>query len=215
MRRTPLFDRHVALGARMVEFAGWDMPVQYPTGIVEEHLRTRRSAGLFDVSHMGRFEFRGPGAVGFLQGVLTNNVAALGPGRAQYTIIPTSSGGALDDAYLYCLDREHFLLVVNAANREQDWRFLNAARRDRAGVEMTDRSEELAMLSLQGPESRPILLRLLAEDSGHGDAPGKDGRGEDATAEDGLGERSLPEPGRNNLCSAALAGISLTIARTG
>ena len=163
MKRTPLYDRHVALGARMVEFGGWEMPIQYPTGIVEEHLRTRRHAGLFDVSHMGRFVFRGPGALPLLQKVLTNNAAALKPGRAQYTVIPTPTGGALDDAYLYCLDREDYLLVVNASNREKDWDFLHGQARGIAGLEMKDRSEELAMLSLQGPESRRILLALIAE----------------------------------------------------
>ena len=92
MKRTALYNRHVALGARMVDFAGWEMPIQYSTGIVEEHLQTRRRAGLFDVSHMGRFLFRGTGALPFLQKVLTNNAAALEPGRAQYTMIPTHTG---------------------------------------------------------------------------------------------------------------------------
>jgi aminomethyltransferase len=190
MKRTPLFERHVALGARMVEFGGWEMPIQYPTGIVEEHLRTRRHAGLFDVSHMGRFVFRGSGALPLLQNVLTNNAAALMPGRAQYTVIPTPTGGALDDAYLYCLGDADYLLVVNASNRQKDWDFLHGQARGIAGLEMHDRSEELAMLSLQGPESRRILLALIAEDM-------------------------LPEPGRNNLCPARIDGVSLTIARTG
>ena len=124
----------------MVEFGGWDMPIQYPTGIMAEHLRTRRRAGLFDVSHMGRFLFRGHGAMPLLQKVLTNNAAALVPGRSQYTMIPTPTGGALDDAYLYCLDREEYLLVVNAANREKDWNFLHEEKRGVAGLEMDDRS---------------------------------------------------------------------------
>jgi len=208
MKRTVLYDRHVALGARMVEFAGWEMPVQYPTGIVEEHLRTRREAGLFDVSHMGRFLFRGPGAERFLQRVLTNDVAALKPGRAQYTMIPTPTAGALDDAYLYRLDHEEYLLVVNASNRAEDWEFLRAELGGgaRAGVEMKDRSEELAMLSLQGPDSPRILLELAAPGGGPaGDRPAQGHRAEEA----------LPEPGRNNLSAAVLAGVSLTVARTG
>jgi aminomethyltransferase len=200
MKRTPLYDRHVALGARMVEFGGWDMPIQYPTGILEEHLRTRRHAGLFDVSHMGRFRFRGPGAVPLLQKVLTNNAAALVAGRAQYTVIPTPTGGALDDAYLYCLGHEDYLLVVNASNREKDWDFLKGEARGRAGLDMRDQSEELAMLSLQGPESRKVLLAFIAEASSSGRS---------APAE------VLPEPGRNNLCAAVIGGVSLTIARTG
>ena len=117
--QTVFHDRHVALGAKMVEFGGWDMPIMYPSGIVEEHLATRREAGLFDVSHMGRFVIRGEGAEGFLQHVLTNNAGALDPGEqgAQYTIIANENGGAVDDAYLYRFSREEYLLVVNASNR--------------------------------------------------------------------------------------------------
>jgi aminomethyltransferase len=200
MKRTALYDRHVALGARMVEFGGWEMPIQYPTGILEEHLRTRRQAGLFDVSHMGRLLFRGPGALPLLQKVLTNNAAGLEPGRAQYTMIPTPTGGALDDAYLYCLGREEYLLVVNAANREKDWDFLHGQARDFAGLEMDDRSGELAMLSLQGPESRRILLAFIAEAAPSGKS---------------RPEETIPEPGRNNLCAAVVGDVSLTIARTG
>ena len=197
MKRTALYDRLVA---RMVVFGGWEMPIQYPTGILEEHLRTRRQAGLFDVSRMGRFLFRGPGALPLLQKVLTNNAAALEPGRAQYTMIPTPTGGALDDAYLYCLDREEYLLVVNAANREKDWDFLHGRARDLAGLAMDDRSGELAMLSLQGPESRRILLAFIAEAAPSGQSQP---------------EETIPEPGRNNLCAAVVGDVSLTIARTG
>ncbi|MGO9310078.1 MAG: glycine cleavage system aminomethyltransferase GcvT, partial [Spirochaetia bacterium] len=200
MKRTALYDRHVALGARMVDFAGWEMPIQYSTGIVEEHLQTRRRAGLFDVSHMGRFLFRGTGTLPFLQKVLTNNAAALEPGRAQYTMIPTDTGGALDDAYLYRLTGEEYLLVVNAANREKDWDFLRGQRRGFPGLDIYDRSEELAMLSLQGPASRRIILELIAE-AAPSDHPSP--------------EESIPTPGRNNLCPALIDGVSLTIARTG
>ena len=119
--QTPFHDRHVALGARMVDFAGWDMPVQYAGGIVEEHLATRKRAGLFDVSHMGRFIIRGAGSLPFLQHVLTNNARALDVGEAQYTIVPTPTGGAVDDAYLYRFLPDEYLLVVNASNREKDW----------------------------------------------------------------------------------------------
>jgi aminomethyltransferase len=220
MKRTALYDRHLALGGRMVEFAGWEMPIQYPTGIVEEHLRTRRQAGLFDVSHMGRFHLRGPGAEVFLQRVLTNNAASLEPGRAQYTMIPTPTGGALDDVYLYCLDYEEYLLVVNAANRGTDWQFLQKQRANASALEMEDRSEEMAMLSLQGPASRRILLMLLVEGAGGKESPEHDLFPEDAypgdaLPEDALPEGALPEPGRNNLCPAVLDGVALTIARTG
>jgi aminomethyltransferase len=199
MKHTPLYDKHLGLGARMVEFAGWEMPVQYPTGIVEEHLLTRKSAGLFDISHMGRFHLSGRGCLAFLQHVLTNNAAALEPGKAQYTMIPNPEGGAVDDAYLYCLDTPQaskrqddleYLLVVNAANRDKDWDHLQSIIHDFSEVQLQDRSEELAMLSIQGPESRRILIDLF-------------------------GEAALPEPGRNNLLGISSGGTELTIARTG
>ena len=120
LNKTPLHSSHVALGAKMVDFAGWDMPLMYPTGVVAEHLATRRRAGLFDVSHMGRFIVGGPGALEFLQHVLSNNAAALEVGQAQYTFIPTETGGAIDDAYLYRFLADEYLLVVNAANRRKD-----------------------------------------------------------------------------------------------
>ena len=114
LRKTVLHEKHVSLGATMVDFGGWHMPLQYRTGIVEEHLATRKGAGIFDVSHMGRFIVRGSGALAFLQHVLSNNAAALDIGFAQYTMIPNGRGGALDDAYLYRFTPGEYLLVVNA-----------------------------------------------------------------------------------------------------
>ena len=193
LEKTVLHDRHVALGARMVEFAGWEMPLHYPDGIVAEHLKTRRSAGLFDVSHMGRLVFRGAGALAFLQHVLTNNAAALDAGQAQYTMIPNERGGAVDDAYLYRFVEDEYLLVVNAANRQKDWDWLERARAAFAQVEMTDDSHGLAMLSLQGPLSGEILTGVL--DSG-----------------------VLPEPTRNALGVVTISTISgrrVLLARTG
>ena len=192
LQRTVFYDRHKALGAKMVDFAGWDMPVQYPTGIVQEHLSTRRGAGLFDVSHMGRFAFRGKGALPFLQHVLTNNAEALGVDDigAQYTIIPTATGGAVDDAYLYLFSDQEYLLVVNASNRRKDWQHLASLIKKYKDVEMTDRSEELAMLALQGPASRQVIERLM--DSGR-----------------------LPEPVRNAVETVTLSGMEVNIARTG
>jgi aminomethyltransferase len=190
MRRTPLYERHAALGAKIVEFGGWDMPLQYPAGILEEHLATRRGAGLFDVSHMGRFRVGGRGALGFLQHALSNNAAALPPGHAQYTMIPEEQGGARDDAYLYCLGEADYLLVVNAANRAADWDYLRPLARA-ADAELTDASEELAMLSLQGPGSRAILAELT-------------------------GAGGLPEEGRNHLRAVAgVGGTAITVASTG
>ncbi len=188
---TPLHDRHVALGATMTAFAGWDMPVMYPGGIVEEHLQTRKTAGLFDVSHMGRFVIRGAGTA-FLQHVLTNNAQAL-DGRengAQYTFIPNESGGALDDAYLYRFEKEAYLLVVNAANRDEDWAHLQEAARAFDSVDLTDRTAEIAMLALQGPRSREILASVV-----------KGG--------------ALPEPMRNAVGAVRVQGRDVHVARTG
>ncbi|MCF8062325.1 MAG: glycine cleavage system aminomethyltransferase GcvT [Deltaproteobacteria bacterium] len=190
--RTPLHDRHTALGAKMVEFGGWDMPIMYPAGIVDEHLRTRKAAGLFDVSHMGRFMVRGPGRTAFLQHVLTNNAEALDGSEngAQYTFIPNETGGALDDAYLYRFEDDAFLLVVNASNRDKDWEYLQSAASAFDGVDLEDRTFDIAMLALQGPLSREIL------------APVVDGG-------------ALPEPMRNAVGSATIQGHAVQAARTG
>ena len=161
LRRTPFYERHVALGARLVDFAGWEMPVQYSSGIIAEHLATRRGAGLFDVSHMGRFVARGSGAAPFLQHVLTSNCEALDPLQAQYTIVPTETGGAVDDAYLYRFVEDEFLLVVNAANREKDWAHFQRFADDFGDLRLEDRSEATAMLALQGKTAREILAGLL------------------------------------------------------
>jgi aminomethyltransferase len=192
LKRTVLYDRHAALGAKIVEFGGWEMPLFYPTGIVEEHLVTRKSAGLFDVSHMGRFTVRGEGALRFLNHVLTNNAGALDMRMvgAQYTLIPNETGGTVDDAFLYRFSTEEFLLVVNASNTGKDWLHLQRILRGFADVELIDHTEDVAMLSLQGPDSRRILERML--DSG-----------------------SLPEPMRNAVTVARLAGAEVRIARTG
>ena len=121
LHKTVLHDQHVRLGAQIVDFAGWEMPLHYTPGIVQEHLSTRKTAGLFDVSHMGRFIISGSGALPFMQHVLSNNAAALEEEEGQYTLIPNEAGGALDDAYLYRFVEDEYLLVVNASNREKNW----------------------------------------------------------------------------------------------
>ena len=161
-RRTVLHDWHAAHGAKLVDFAGWDMPVQYQTGTIQEHLATRRHAGLFDVSHMGRFEITGAGAEDFLLATLTNDARALAPGQAQYSFIANEAGGAVDDAYLYKLAEARFLLVVNAGNRDTDWRWLNG-HKNTGDVALTDISEDLGMIALQGPHSTAILERVVAK----------------------------------------------------
>ena len=124
LKRTQLYDVHVAAGATMVDFGGWEMPVQYPTGIVAEHLYTRHFCSLFDVSHMGRLLVAGPDRVAYLQHVLSSNVEALDLNTAQYCIIPAEDGSAVDDAYLYRFEEDRFLLVVNAANTDSHFQFL-------------------------------------------------------------------------------------------
>jgi aminomethyltransferase len=190
--KTVFHERHVDLGAKMVEFFGWEMPMFYPTGIVKEHLATRKHAGLFDVSHMGRFIIRGAGALKFLQYVLTNNAEALDIREmgAQYTFIPNHTGGAVDDAYLYRFVEDEYLLVVNGANREKDWNHFQTLLKDFDKVELTDRTKEIAMLSLQGPKSRDILESII---------------------QTGL----LPEPTRNAVSIVTISGVPVKVARTG
>ena len=120
LKRTQLYDTHVAAGAELVDFGGWEMPIQYPSGIIAEHLYTRQVCSLFDVSHMGRLRITGPERKAFLQHVLSSNVSALDLNMAQYCIIPDNDGGAVDDAYLYLFEEDSYLLVVNAANTDKD-----------------------------------------------------------------------------------------------
>ena len=124
LKRTPLFHSHVRAGARMVPFGGWEMPVQY-TGIIGEHRTVRRAVGLFDVSHMGEFEFRGPDALAFLQAITTNDVASLEVGQVQYALMCTPDGGIVDDLTVYRIKRDEFLVTVNAANIDSDWTWVS------------------------------------------------------------------------------------------
>ena len=151
--RTPLYDRHRALGGRLVDFGGWEMPQQY-SSIRDEHRAVRTVAGLFDISHMGRFRVRGESAFAFLQGLLTNDLSRIGPGQAQYTLMCDERGGILDDLVVYW-GEEGFMAVVNASNRERDldWMREHAP----AGVEVEDRTFELALIALQGPKAEALL----------------------------------------------------------
>ena len=189
LKRTQLYDIHVAAGATMVDFGGWEMPIQYPTGIIAEHLYTRQVCSLFDVSHMGRFLIEGPERVKFLQHVLTSNVSALELNMAQYCIIPNEQGGAIDDAYLYLFEEERFMLVVNAANAEKDWAHLQKVI---AGYDctMTDITKDWASIAVQGPKSKEMLTTLAG-----GEAP--------------------TEPVKNALKTLPLEGHEARIAKTG
>lgn len=189
LKRTLFYDNHVKAGATLVDFGGWEMPIQYPNGIVDEHIHTRIKSGIFDVSHMGRFIVSGKEAIAFLQHVLTNNVLALDLLQAQYTMIQNSNGGALDDAYLYRFYEDEFLLVVNAANAEKDWNHLNTEIKF-FDAKIVDRSAEIAMISLQGPDSKTVLKKLT-------------------------GSENLSEPLKNALGILDYQGAPLLIARTG
>ncbi|MGH2853172.1 MAG: glycine cleavage system aminomethyltransferase GcvT [Solirubrobacteraceae bacterium] len=158
MRRTALFDRHVAAGAKLVEFAGWEMPVQY-AGVREEHLAVRRDCGIFDVSHMGEIETSGPGALALLQRLLSNDVAAVPVGGAQYSVLCREDGGVLDDLFTYRLEADRFLTVTNAANHARDlaWFREHAAGFD---AQVHDRLEDYAMLAVQGPRAREVVQAI-------------------------------------------------------
>lgn len=159
LKRTPLYDAHVAAGATMVDFGGWEMPIQYPAGIVTEHLTDRKGCGIFDVSHMGRLIVAGPDAVAFLQKVLTSNVAALTSGRAQYCIISNENGGAVDDAYLYMYEEKEYMLIVNASNTDKDLAHFAAILPD-YDCTVTNITDTYSSIAVQGPESEKILKIL-------------------------------------------------------
>jgi aminomethyltransferase len=189
LKRTPLFNKHVAMGARMVEFGGWEMPVQY-SGIIDEHTAVRNSAGLFDISHMGRFMVRGAQALAFLQSVVTCDVAQILLGQASYGLLCNPEGGIIDDVFIYHVPDE-YLVVVNASNREKDWAWLQTHAHG-FDVELEDRSDRWVMLALQGPAAEDLLVQA-----------------EDSSADD-LGY--LPFHG---VALTRLFGVNVLIARTG
>ncbi len=200
LKRTALYSWHKEHGGQMIEFAGWEMPVAYEKGILEEHLSTRKYGGLFDISHMGRFLIRGIDAIPFMQHVLTNNAMALDPGVAQYTLVQNEGGGAIDDAYLYRLEEgypsleSNYLLVVNAANKEKVWNWFLDQKRRFKNLVIEDKTDEIGMIALQGPHTKRVLEKILLED-----------------------HTKLPDPWRNRLRVCELEGehVHVTISRTG
>jgi aminomethyltransferase len=150
LQRTPIHDRHVALGGRLVPFAGWEMPVQYE-GVIPEVRAVRTDAGVFDVSHMGELEVEGPRATELLQATLSNDLTRIGPGQAQYTLLTNERGGIIDDLIVYRLEEFRYLLIVNAANREVDFGWLK--ERELPGSDVRDISDEYALLAVQGPRA--------------------------------------------------------------
>ena len=190
LQRTVLHSNHLAAGAKLVDFAGWEMPLQYSRGILHEHLAVRKGAGLFDVSHMGRFAIRGSGALGLLQHTLSNDSSSLQVGQSQYTLLPTPTGGAIDDAYLYRFVDDEYLLVVNASNRAKDYDHLSSLLNAFGDVYIEDRSDDLAMLALQGPASEMILTNSICGGQ-------------------------LPPHHRNALSACVIDGFAVLLARTG
>jgi aminomethyltransferase len=158
MLQTPLIAQHRTAGGKLVDFAGWEMPIQY-TGVVDEYHTVRSTAGLFDVSHMGRFRVLGPGAAAFLQQVTTNDVGRLAVGQAQYSMVCNEQGGIKDDIFVYRLRADEYLLCVNASNREKVFQWLRD-HQTADGVSLEDQSADLAQVAVQGPLSRDILVSL-------------------------------------------------------
>ena len=156
----PLYEQHEALGARLVPFAGWEMPVTYE-GVKEEHMAVRTHAGMFDVSHMGEIEVEGPGALAYLQRVLSNDVAKIEVGGAQYSCLCNEAGGVIDDLFVYRLGGDRYLIVTNAANHETDLAWLGRHSRE-MDVSVRDVADRYAMLAVQGPHARTVLSRALS-----------------------------------------------------
>ena len=189
LKRTPLYDAHVAAGGTMVDFGGWEMPIQYPAGIVTEHLYDRKHCGIFDVSHMGRLMVEGPDRVAFLQKVLSSNVAKLVPGRAQYCIIPSETGGAVDDAYLYMYEQDKFMLVVNASNTDKDLAHFAKYLPD-YNCTITNITDTYSSVAVQGPDAEKILKVLT-------------------------GGAELTGPKKNDLGEVVMEGRTVRTSRTG
>ena len=189
LKRTQLYDCHLAAGATMVDFGGWEMPIQYPSKIVAEHLCTRTDCSIFDVSHMGRVRIEGPDAKAFLQKVLSSNVDALQLGWAQYCIIPNADGGAVDDAYLYRFAEDHYFLVVNASNTDKDLAHFAEVVKD-FDCTVTNITADCASIAIQGPNSEALLKGFC-------------------------GAEVLTEAKRNALNTLDFEGRRVNIARTG
>lgn len=161
MKTTPFTGKHIALGAKMHEFAGYNMPIEY-SGIIDEHLTVCQGVGVFDVSHMGEFWVKGPHALDFIQRITSNNAAVLTPGKVQYTCFPNETGGIVDDLLVYDYGQEKYLLVVNAANIEKDWNW--CVSHNTVGAELENASDCMGQLAVQGPKALPTLQKLTSLD---------------------------------------------------
>src|SRR6187549_234487 len=162
MKQTPFTDKHIDLGAKMAEFAGYNMPISY-SGINDEHAAVRNNAGVFDVSHMGEFILKGENALDLIQRITTNDASKLTEGKAQYSCFPNEQGGIVDDLLVYCLEENRsYMLVVNAGNIEKDWGWI--AQFNDKGVEIHDISDKTCLLAVQGPNATKILQSLTEKD---------------------------------------------------
>lgn len=162
-KRTPLYDEHFYLNAEMVEFGGWDMPIYYPGGVIYEHKDVRNGAGLFDASHMGEIFVVGPNALEFVQKVGANDASRLKIGQIQYSFLLNENGGVVDDLLVYKLGEHVFLFVVNAGNTEKDWQWLKKYKTETMCVEIYNKSDEIALIAVQGPKAQEIMYSVLGE----------------------------------------------------
>ena len=161
MKKTALFNKHLEMGAKMVPFAGYDMPVQY-SGVNQEHINVRNNVGVFDVSHMGEFLVKGENALALIQKISSNDAAQLFPGRAQYAYLPNSKGGVVDDMLVYMIDQNHYMLVVNASNIEKDWNWI--VSQNNVGAEIENISDNFSLIAVQGPKAVDVLQELTSID---------------------------------------------------
>lgn len=161
MKFTPFTEKHISLGAKMHEFAGYNMPIEY-SGIIDEHHTVCQGVGVFDVSHMGEFWVKGPKALPFLQKITSNDVSVLTPGKVQYTCFPNETGGIVDDLLVYCYEPEKYLLVVNASNIDKDWNW--CVGHNDEGAELENSSDRMAQLAIQGPKAIDVLQKLTSID---------------------------------------------------
>lgn len=188
LKRTALYTNHLDLNAKIVDFGGWEMPVQY-SGIVKEHLAVREQAGIFDVSHMGEFEVTGPNALSFLEKITANDPTKLGIGRGQYSLFLNEQGGAIDDIIVYRTGKSTYLLVVNASNIEKDWLHVSQIAKDFDNLILKNKSQDYALIALQGPFAEKCLSNYV--------------------------DRDLSEIGLFRIRQASFNNLSVRIARTG
>ena len=160
MKNTPLINKHKELGAKIVDFAGYNMPIEY-SGVSDEHVTVREKVGIFDVSHMGEFWVKGPKAFDLIQKVSANDASKLQPGKAQYTCLPNGQGGIVDDFLVYHYENEKYMVVVNAANIEKDWNWF--VKQNTMGAELENASDEMALMAIQGPKAQATLEKLTDE----------------------------------------------------